>query len=136
MHISSYTKIVTPDDAILERITEDDVMMWMAAKLAYLRPAADNIQLQVCVRNYRNEPPYADVSWTMHGADKVAMTHKSTASCFDHLCQELRDNPKQRASEARRKAALLVKEAEEIEAASVLPNAPAHRTALEGDSKC
>lgn len=122
MHISSYTKIVTPDTSTLERVSENDVMMWIAAKLSELRPAVDNIQLQGCIRNYRNEPPYADVSWTMHGADKVAMTHKSTASCYEHLCQELSDNPKQRAAEARMKAARLMKEAEEIEAASVMPN--------------
>lgn len=119
--MSNYLKIPTVDMTILDRISDADATMWIAARLAKLRekmPQCSNIQLQADFRNYRPES-YYDASWAGHALDKCALSHNSVESMRQELHQELHNNPKARASEARSKAQRLLKEAEELEAASV-----------------
>ena len=119
--MSTYLKIETVDMTILERISEADVTMWMACALAKLRetmPQCSNLQLQSDFRHYGGEH-YYDACWAGHALDKCAITHPSIESMHQELHQELHKNPKARALEARSKAQRLLKEAEELEAASV-----------------
>lgn len=117
--MSNYIEIESPDMTILDRISEADAAMWMAAKLKQLREKLRCHNLQ-CSADYRTYRPngYFDVSWTMHGLDKVALTHRTIESAAKELEQELLDNPKRRAAEAKRKAQELLKEAAELEAIS------------------
>lgn len=121
MHISTYVKIETVDESILSRISEADVANWMAAKHNEIRqgiPQASGIELESNFRKYRDEQ-YFDVSWSMHALDKCALNHNSIASACREIRQELLNNPRQRAAEARAKANALLKEAEELESVSL-----------------
>lgn len=119
--MNDYLKIPKPDATILERISEADVTMWIAARLAQLRettPQIYNLQTEADFRKYRDEE-YYDVNWSGHALDKCALTHTTVESMAKELRQELLGNPKARAAEAKRKAAALMKEAEELEALPV-----------------
>lgn len=119
--MSRYLKIPTVDMTILERITEADATMWIAARLAKIRettPQCNNLQLEADFRQYRDEQ-YYDANFAGHGLDKCALTHPSVESMHAELREELLGNPKARARENKRKAAVLLKEAEELEALQV-----------------
>ena len=118
--MSDWKRIENLDRSILERITEDDVVMWMAAKLDSVRGQlpVSCVQLMANFRDYRNDAHY-DVNWGMHAADKCTGTQPNTESCIATLKQELLDNPKKRAEAARWKAKELLKEAAELEALAV-----------------
>lgn len=119
--MNSYLKIPTVDMTVLDRISETEVAMWIAARLAKLRgttPQCNNLQLEADFRQYRDEE-YHDVNWSGHALDKCALTHTTVESMHAELRQELLGNPKARAIEAKRKAAALMKEAEQLEALAV-----------------
>lgn len=118
--MSDWKRVENVDGSILERITEAEVIMWMAAKLAAVRGTlpASCISVMANFRKYGADE-YYDVNWGMHAADKYTGTQPDTACCVKRLKEELLDNPKSRAEEARRKAKQLLKEAEELEALQI-----------------
>ena len=66
--MNDYLKIPKPDATILERISEADVTMWIAARLAQLRettPQIYNLQTEADSRKYRNDESYG-VNWSVH----------------------------------------------------------------------
>ena len=121
MHIREYRKIKPQevDSSILERISEDEICLWMAARLAKLREdgLSVNIDLRVNFRSYYGgNEQYYDVGWTLHGYGEVAMTHKTIDSAVRELREIVACNPRQKAEQKRAEAQRLIKEAEELAA--------------------
>lgn len=119
MHISEHRKIELQeiDASILERITEDQVCLWLAARLAKIRESGLKVDLYLAC-NFRNyyggKEQYYDADWTMHGYGEVAMSHKT----IDSACEEMREivagNPREKAAAKRREAQRLLREAEDL----------------------
>jgi hypothetical protein len=125
MHMSEYTKIPADqiDLTILDRITEADVCMWVAARLSASRSAGlltPDLELNCNLREYRwQENPYYDLSWTMHGPGRaLAMTHATVSSAITHLRSQMADNPAEKAAEKRAEARRALEEAEALEKAA------------------
>lgn len=115
--MSSYKDIPNIDATILDRITEADVEMWMAAKIQSLRTDVPAHHLAVSVNFAAGRRPEIYSSWNFHAGDKCAM-EASIGNCRRIVKEELLNNPKKRAAEFRRKAAVLLKEAAELESFS------------------
>lgn len=124
MHMSERREITVSkiDHTILERISEDEICMWLVArfhKIAELGNFATSLSIDVHDRShYRAPEPYLDVSFTMHGADKVAFVHRTIDSAVADLHEQLLDNPKARAAKKRAEARRALEQADAIEAAA------------------
>ena len=123
MHIREYRKIKPQevDSSILERISEDEICLWMAARLAKIRESGLNVDLQLKCNfrdYYGGKEQYYDADWTMHGYGEVAMTHKTIDSAVRELREIVAGNPRQKAEQKRAEAQRLIKEAEELAALS------------------
>lgn len=128
MHMSERREITVSqiDHAILERISEDEIGMWLVARLHNIRAAgllANNLTVDTDDRShFRSPEPYLNVSFTMHGAGKVAMTHRTIDSAITELREQIMDNPKARAAKMRAEARRALEQADEIEAAAAAGN--------------
>lgn len=125
--MSDFKTIEPVDASILDRITEADVEMWMAARLQQVRetlPAASRLDFNASFRYFCKVKDYY-VHWGIHAADKCSGTSPSSAAAFKTVRDALLDNPKARAAEARRKAKDLLDDAEKLEALASGSNAPA-----------
>lgn len=114
--MSDYKRTELADPGILARISEAEVAEWMAALLESARAdlPASSFSITAWFRDYRSEG-YYDVCFGMHAADKCTGSQPDITSCLAHLKEELWNNPKKRAEEARRKARELNKEAAVLE---------------------
>lgn len=111
--MSQYVK--TPfDPSILSRVSESDVMAWMAARLAQIRSElpVHTMQLEVWYRNYESE--YYDTAWTMHTDGECVLSFPSTSSAMEEVRNLLDMNPIAKAEEKRRNAKRLMDEADAI----------------------
>lgn len=106
-----------PNREVLARITENDVLLWLAAKLDLMREETKlpiyHMTAEVWRREYPDQP--YDMSWSMHAPDVCALTHRTIESAITEVREELGD-PAQKADELRRKAKHLIEEATELEA--------------------
>ncbi len=124
MHLPKYKRINVEDidHSITSRISENEVVMWLASKLHAIRSEglkASSIELTVNDRsNLRDGKPYLDLHWTMHGAGECAYTHDSLASTCADLREQIAGNPTERAAKKREEARRALKEAEDIESAA------------------
>lgn len=119
--MSDWKRIENIDASILDRITEDEVTMWIAARLQQIRenlPQASCLGVNVHRFNFCHDP-HISADWGMHAADKCSGTSPSVAAALKAVRDELMDHPAKRAAEARRKAKDLLEEAAEIEALPV-----------------
>ena len=121
MHIREYRKIKLQeiDRSILERISEYEICLWLAARLAKIRESGLKVDLHLKCNfrdYYGGKEQYYDADWTMHGYGEVAMFHRT----IDSACEEMREivagNPCQKAEQKRAEAQRLIKEAEELAA--------------------
>lgn len=105
------------DAAILDRISEDEVCLWMAARLAKIRESGLNADLNLDVdfrTYYGGKEQYYDAAWTMHGYGEVAMAHRTIASACDELRERVAGNPREKAAKKRAEAERLLREAYEL----------------------
>jgi len=114
MHISTYLE-VQPSTEILDRITEREVMLWLAARLDKLRAESKLpiYHMDVSVWQRANRP--YDVSWNMHAPDICALTHETIESALLEVREKLLGDPRGRAKAKRREAKALLEEAAELE---------------------
>lgn len=125
MHYSEYREIdpARIDRAILDRVSEEDVVMWLAAKLVELRGATaglSRLEFEVHHRSYSNE--HYDFNCSVSGVGCHAMTHKSLASALADARLQIAKNPDDKARKHREKAARhtqLAKEYEQLAARTV-----------------
>jgi predicted N-formylglutamate amidohydrolase len=115
MHISTYLEVSSPDTEILARITEREVMLWLAARLDKLRAESKLpiYHMEVAVWQRANRP--YDVAWNMHAPDICALTHETIESALLEVREKLLGDPRGRAQEKRRQAKELMAEAEQLE---------------------
>lgn len=104
------------DMSILGRITENEVELWMAAKLQSIRESGTKINSMSIATTPRDwaPSPHIDTQWCLHAADKCDMG-TSIDVTLSRLIEQVKNNPHKRAIEARQKAARLIKTAEAIE---------------------
>lgn len=124
--MSDFKQIEAIDATILDRITEADALMWVAARLQQLRetlPAVSSLGLDVHYFQFCREE-HCSASWGIHAADKCSGTSPDVATAFRTVRDELMNNPQRRAAEARRKAKDLMEEAAQLEALASGSNDP------------
>lgn len=105
------------DETILERISEQDAQMWMAVRLKKLKesiPCASSLELQADFRHY-GSGDYYDTDFSGHALNVCALTHQNVSSVEKELREKLLDNPAEKAEEKRRKARIMIQEAEKLE---------------------
>lgn len=119
--MSDWKRIENIDPSILDRISEDDVTMWIAARLQQVRekfPQASSLGVTLHRFNFcRDDRISAD--WSMHAADKCSGTSPTIAAALKTVRDELMNHPERRAAEARRKAKDLLEEAAQLDALPV-----------------
>ena len=119
--MSDWKRIENIDASILERISEDDVTMWIAARLEQIRetlPQAVALGVKLHRFNFARDA-HINADWGMHAADKCSGTSPSVAAALKNVRDELMDHPAHRAAEARRKAKDLLEEAAQLDALPV-----------------
>ena len=119
--MSGFKRIENIDASILDRITEDDVTMWIAAKLQQTRetlPQASSLGVNLHRFNFCHDD-HISADWGMHAADKCSGTSPTVNAALKAVRDELMDHPARRAAEARRKAKDLLEEAAQLEALPV-----------------
>lgn len=106
-----------PSLEILDRITEVDVALWMAAKLHSIRLATKlpiyHIVLNAWRREYKDQP--YDMDWSMHAPDVCVINHGKIESAVAEIREIILGDPKGKAAEKRRQAAALLQEAAQLE---------------------
>jgi hypothetical protein len=114
----SYKKHSMPvDESILERITVEEVEMWLTAKLHSLRVNGlplSTFEIQAWHRDYRAEQCY-DTHWTAHAPGSVCAYGETLDSVCSDIATELKGFPQERAREKRAEARRLLEEAEKLE---------------------
>ncbi len=103
--------------SILERISEQDVQNWLAAKLHQLHAEfSPLVTLEISARHceYATEK-YYDLSVTAHGGGKCATSKPNICTAVEELRNELLSRPSEEAREKRVRAKRLLREAKELE---------------------
>lgn len=127
--MSDFKRIETVDQTILTKITEAEVLQWLAARLNQIRetlPAASSLGVDVHYFQFCRDE-HLSASWGIHAADKCSGTSPDTATALRTVRDELLNNPQRRAAEARRKAKDLMEEAAQLEALASGSNAGTER---------
>ena len=118
MHNGKYIKVTDPNPEILTRVTEADVVAWLAEKLRVVREATKlpvtSIEIEANARHFYGEK-YIDVSWSMHGVGGLALNHTTIGLGLKDLAEDILGNPKEKAADARDKARRLMAEAENFD---------------------
>lgn len=114
--MSDFKQIDKIDPSILDRVSEEDVTAWVAAKLQSLKPAIPASCLSVTMHDFSSiRGERFSLSWSLHAADKCSGTSPDVATAFRTVRQELLNRPKERAADIRAKANSLLKEAAQLE---------------------
>lgn len=124
----SYKKIGIVDMSILNRITEEDVCMWLAAQMQNLRNQGvpiGHVDVACWFRDYR-DGKYYDTCFNGHDPGHClgwALTHPTLNGVARELRRKALGDPSKTAECKRREARALLKEAEELEQAAkgILP---------------
>lgn len=112
----SYTDIPTAaiDLGILDRITEDEIRLWIAAKMYQTRAgglAVHCLSIAVNIISTHTPPTYSN--WTAHVGDGYC----EALATLDETLEQLREkfgSPERRSAEMRRKAERLLMQADEL----------------------
>lgn len=122
MHMSEYRRIDTDkiDATILDRVSEADVQMWLAAKIMAIRggvaPLLGHMEFDVWFRSYwGGKEQYLDCSINLSGAGGSAHTHKSIESALRDYLLQAADNPDEKAKKHRQKAESHIDQAKRLE---------------------
>ena len=117
--MSEYKKhsISEIETSILDRITEDEIVAWMIARMHNLKTESfpiSNLELEVWHRNYRGDEHYdSRFSFYVAGEHGYGQT---IAIGVREVREKIAGNPQSKAAEKRREAAAATREAEKLEA--------------------
>ncbi|MBA3354992.1 MAG: hypothetical protein H0U18_03450 [Pyrinomonadaceae bacterium] len=121
MKSSSYER-VEPDPSVLDKISERDVIEWVAAKLADMRLRNPSLEIY-CItldgwyrdgNKYHGDEHY-DFSCGLHSQIGLVLSQPSLDNALENLHENIFGNPTERASQKRSEEKVLLEQAEKFE---------------------